>query len=67
MVNALDRYLTAQGLKNVEFARMVGVSESTISRLSRGLQAPSYALVRRIRKATKGAVTADDFLMEPAE
>lgn len=61
-MNALDLYLTERGLTNAVFGRSVGASEATISRLRNGKQAPSYALVRRIREATGGAVTADDFL-----
>jgi transcriptional regulator with XRE-family HTH domain len=61
-INALDRYLAERGMTNVEFGRAVDASEATISRLRKGKQAPSYSLVLRIRDATKGAVTADDFL-----
>lgn len=67
MVNALDAYLTVRHIKSVEFARQVSASESTISRLRRGLQVPSYPLVRRIHAATKGEVSADDFMIEAAE
>lgn len=64
-MNALDSYLAGQGIANADFARRLGVSEATVSRLRRNKQAPSFALVARIRAATNGAVSADDFL--PAE
>lgn len=61
-MNALDRYLETQGIKNALFAAQVGASEATISRLRNGKQTPSYALVRRIAEVTHGEVTPNDFL-----
>lgn len=70
VMNKLDAYLTAKGMPNAEFGRRVGASESTISRIRHGKQAPSFALARRIKEASDGAVTADDLMaatMPPAE
>ncbi|PZQ82678.1 MAG: hypothetical protein DI549_10895 [Ancylobacter novellus] len=62
IMNKLDAYLAAQGMPNAEFGRRVGASESTISRIRHGKQAPSFALARRIKESTEGAVTADDLM-----
>jgi DNA-binding XRE family transcriptional regulator len=61
-MNALDRYLEGHDIKNAVFAATVGASEATISRLRNNKQTPSFALARRIRTATEGAVTFEDFL-----
>lgn len=39
-----------------------GCSRSMITKLRLGVAAPSLDLIHRIREATNGAVTADDFL-----
>lgn len=62
-MNSLDRYLDEHDIKNAAFAATVGASEATISRLRNNKQAPSFSLARRIREATEGAVTFDDFLI----
>lgn len=61
-MNALDRYLETNSIRNAAFASVVGSSEATISRLRNGKQTPSYDLIRRIHTATGGAVTANDFM-----
>ena len=62
----LDQYLAKSNIRNAEFAAAVSASEATISRLRSGKQTPSYGLVRRIVAATNGAVTANDFMPDPA-
>jgi transcriptional regulator with XRE-family HTH domain len=61
-MNALDRYLESNGIRNGAFAALVGASEATISRLRNGKQTPSYALVRKIAEVTGGAVLPNDFM-----
>lgn len=62
VMNALDAYLKEKGLGASDFAALVCTSESSISRLRRGLQNPSFELLARIASATNGAVTPNDFL-----
>jgi transcriptional regulator with XRE-family HTH domain len=60
----LDQYLSAKkagGLREEDFAALVGCTQSHVNRLRHGVVEPSIALVHRIRRATDGAVTAEDF------
>jgi len=63
-MNALDLYLSKREITNADFGRIVGASESTISRVRRGKQTPSLDLIRRFRDATNGALSANDFLSD---
>jgi len=47
------------------FAKRVGVSAPTISRLARGVNRPDWTTVRKIADATSGAVTAEDWMPPP--
>jgi DNA-binding XRE family transcriptional regulator len=47
-------------------AKLVGVDRTAISRLRRGLTRPSWELAGKIREASGGLVTPNDFL-EAAE
>lgn len=58
----LDAYLRLSKRTATEIARECGVSVPTISRLANGQALPSLELAGRLRDATAGAVTADDFL-----
>jgi DNA-binding XRE family transcriptional regulator len=40
----------------------LGVDRATVSRIRRGQNRPSWELAARIKQATQGAVTADDWL-----
>jgi transcriptional regulator with XRE-family HTH domain len=62
----LAHYLDEKSLNATAFAAAVGVEPSTVTRLLRGERTPSLALAARIRAATEGKVTADDFLPAPA-
>ena len=63
-MNALDRYLTANGITSRDFAKEVGTSEATVSRLRRGLQPSTTRLIDKIVEKTSGAVQANDFMSE---
>ena len=64
----LQQFFDEQELDDASFAELVGVDRSTISRVRRGEFFPSWKLAAKIRSATGGKVTADDFLRaEPAE
>ena len=58
----LSDYLKKRGLTMTDFAFQVGCNKSTISRLVNELTEPDWATVRAINKATKGKVTANDFM-----
>lgn len=61
----LAQYLTDQNLTDEAFAALVGVSQSQISRLKRGISRPSWETVAAIERATGGAVTISDFFSAP--
>ena len=61
----LERYLSEHGISRSAFARLIGVSPASVTRYVKageGGRSPRDAIMRRIREATGGAVTADDFL-----
>jgi transcriptional regulator with XRE-family HTH domain len=51
-----------RGLTLDELAERVGSSKATLSRIESGKQTPSLGLIGRLKEATNGEVTADDFL-----
>lgn len=62
----LSEYLANQKISDSEFARRVGVSHSLVHRWKSGEKRPSMETASRIRDATGGAVTADDFMDPPS-
>ncbi len=56
----LDQYLTKDGIKEADFAKLVGVTQSTENRLRKG-QIPNKDLMAVIFEKTGGSVRADDF------
>jgi transcriptional regulator with XRE-family HTH domain len=58
----LDRYLKRQKISPEVFAEMIGVHPTTIYRFIQGLSFPKSANLRRIAEATKGKVSANDFM-----
>lgn len=60
----LAEYLDQNDLTNTAFARLVGVKPAAVSKWLRGTR-PDWPQLLRIRDATGGAVTPNDFL--PAE
>lgn len=57
----LDKYLSAKKLTDAAFASLVGMSQSQVNRLRRGLSQPSWDTVATIERATGGKVSALDF------
>lgn len=51
-MKALDSYLKATKTSQAEFARLVGVTQPTISDLIRGVHSPSVDLLKRIAAVT---------------
>ena len=63
----LDQYLSATKMTDAAFAAVVGMSQSQVNRLRRGLSRPSWDAVATIERATEGKVRASDFLPSPSE
>lgn len=62
----LGRYLSDNNLTDAAFAGLVGMSQSQINRLRRGLSQPSWETVALIERVTNGEVSASDFMPAPA-
>lgn len=63
MSNRLNEWLSATGTKKADFAKAIGVAPSYVTLLCSDEPAwPGRDVAARIRKATGGAVSADDFL-----
>jgi transcriptional regulator with XRE-family HTH domain len=63
----LDAYLHAHGLTSAEFGELAGLgSKQVVHKYRHGLRFPNPEALRRIREATNGAVTADDFVDQHA-
>lgn len=58
----LNQYLSNRKLTDAAFAALVGMSQSQVNRLRRGLSQPSWDTVAAIEKATAGKVSASDFV-----
>lgn len=58
----LRRWRKSQGLTTQQAAELFGVSRAAILSYESGRREPKPAVRVRIREATGGAVTADDFL-----
>lgn len=56
----LETYLAANGLKETDFAKLIGVEQSTVNRLKRGSM-PTREVMARIFEVTGGQVTGNDF------
>lgn len=62
-MNALHTWRKNRGLTLAELADRIGsISIGSLSRLENGEQWPSADMARRIKEATDGAVTPNDFL-----
>jgi transcriptional regulator with XRE-family HTH domain len=57
----LADWMTLKRLTDADLAALVAADRSRINRIRRGVAVPSLALARRIKDATQGAVTADDY------
>lgn len=63
----LSDWMQHKGVDDATMGQMVDANRVTISRIRRGINQPSWELAGRIKDATKGDVTANDFLVEAAE
>lgn len=58
----ITEYLAREGLSHAEFARRLGVEQSTVSRWVSGERRPEWPQLKLLRAVTKGAVQPNDFL-----
>ena len=58
----LADWMSRHTLTDGAMARLIGIDRSQINRLRRGEARPSWVVAAKIKKVTKGAVGADDFL-----
>lgn len=61
-MNSFSRHLDEQKMKPAEFARLHGLSKSTIWRVYKGMFRPRPDTAERIEQATNGAVTLRELL-----
>jgi predicted transcriptional regulator len=64
-VMKLNDFLSAEGISMGAFAKTVGTTTATISRVSDGTVVPRKALMERIHDATGGLVTPNDLVGLP--
>ena len=58
----LRLYLEQYGLSYADFARRVGSNHArTVERYAKGMQRPNAVMMKRVVRATEGAVTPNDF------
>lgn len=62
----LAAYLADAQIADRDFADRIGVSRQALHRYRQGSRIPRPEVLAKIKKATAGAVTADDFMAEPA-
>lgn len=67
MEHPLRQYRERHGLSQETLASVIGTTKATVSRLEGGERAPSLEMMRKIAEATRGEVTANDFLPMPDE
>lgn len=60
----LARYLATNKLSKRRFGRIIGVTEESVRRYCSGERFPTPDILNKIRLATKGAVTANDFVLQ---
>lgn len=58
----LGAWLTNEGVTRDAFASRIGVNAASVSRYINGDRVPRRPIMFRIRKETRGEVTANDFL-----
>lgn len=60
----LAEYLSQEKLTDEAFGGLVGMSQSQISRIKRGVSRPSWEALAAIERVTDGSVRAADFIPE---
>jgi transcriptional regulator with XRE-family HTH domain len=60
--HALRNWRVSQGLTQQDVAQMADTTRATICRIELRVEDPSFHLIKRLVRASAGAVTANDFL-----
>jgi transcriptional regulator with XRE-family HTH domain len=64
----LEDWLSKHEMSDAEFARVSGIGQrALVHKYRHGRQFPSFENLQRIKKATRGAVTANDFVEQRAK
>jgi predicted transcriptional regulator len=58
----LNQFLLEQGISKSAFARKIGTTAATVSRIGDGLVVPRRGLLERIYEQTEGRVTPNDLV-----
>ena len=67
MQNKLKEYLIKNKIKQIKFAKQIGISKGMISLIVNGLANPSLKTIIKIQKATNNEVQPIDFYMEESQ
>lgn len=62
----LGSHLAENGITHAEFASRIRTSQAAVTRYVLGQRIPRPEVIARIREATGGEVTANDFFPQPA-
>lgn len=62
----LAAWMKDNGITDADLAEMVGTSREQINRVRNGVSSPSWGLAAKLKAATRGVITADDFLPDAA-
>jgi transcriptional regulator with XRE-family HTH domain len=60
----LAEWMDSNGVTDASLGERLGVDRTTISRIRCGRNKPSWDLAAKIKEASDGSVTPDDFLSE---
>ncbi len=60
----LSKYMADRSLSDEEVAAAIKRTRPTVSRIRRGKMRPDWDTIERIRRFTRGLVTADDFAIK---
>ena len=61
----LHEFLIKEGFTQQQFAELIGVRQSSVSKWLQGDSRPSWSIIKKIKEVTDGKVTADSFLELP--
>jgi len=62
----LQDYLKKYSIRQAELSRILRVSQAHVNNILKGRKSPSIQLIKRIKEATEGNVTADDLINSEA-
>lgn len=63
----LSHYLALRNIGDADFGVQIGVSRQAVHRYKTGERVPEWSVLAKIKDATAGAVTPDDFLNPASE